>query len=108
IFNLPWLALISSFLVYFLGGYFLYSALYAAIGAAVDSETDTQQFMVPVMLPLMLGLYVTQLSVFTNPEGSAMFWLSMIQFNSPIAILVRIAMGNDEVWEVLLSISLLI
>ena len=108
IFNLPWLALISSFLVYFLGGYFLYSALYAAIGAAVDSETDTQQFMVPVMLPLMLGLYVTQLSVFTNPEGSAMFWLSMIPFTSPIAMLVRIAMGNAEVWEVLLSISLLI
>lgn len=108
IWNLPWLALISSFLVYFLGGYFLYSALYAAIGAAVDSETDTQQFMVPVMLPLMLGLYVTQLSVFTNPEGSAMFWLSMIPFTSPIAMLVRIAMGNAEVWEVLLSISLLI
>ncbi|MDB4089108.1 ABC transporter permease [Flavobacteriales bacterium] len=108
IINLPWLALISSFLVYFLGGYFLYSALYAAIGAAVDSETDTQQFMIPVMLPLMLGLYVTQLSVFTNPEGSAMFWLSMIPFTSPIAMLVRIAMGNAEVWEVLLSIALLI
>lgn len=108
IINLPWLALISSFLVYFLGGYFLYSALYAAIGAAVDSETDTQQFMVPVMLPLMLGLYVTQLSVFTNPEGSAMFWLSMIPFTSPIAMLVRIAMGNAEIWEVLLSIALLI
>jgi len=108
ILNLPWLAIISSFLVYFLGGYFLYSALYAAIGAAVDSETDTQQFMIPVMLPLMLGLYVTQLSVFTNPAGSAMFWLSMIPFTSPIAMLVRIAMGNAEVWEVLLSITLLV
>ena len=37
-----------------------------------------------------------------------MFWLSMIPFTSPIAMLVRIAMGNAEVWEVLLSISLLI
>ena len=80
----------------------------AVIGAAVDSETDTQQFMIPVMLPLMLGLYVTQLSVFTNPAGSAMFWLSMIPFTSPIAMLVRISMGNAEVWEVLLSITLLI
>ena len=32
----------------------------------------------------------------------------MIPFTSPIAMLVRIAMGNAEVWEVLLSISLLI
>jgi ABC-2 type transport system permease protein len=108
LFNLPWLALISSFLVYFLGGYLLYSALYAAIGAAVDSETDTQQFLVPVMIPLALGLYVAQFSVMTNPEGPAMFWLSMIPFTSPVVMLIRISMESVEIWEVLLSITILI
>ena len=107
IFSLPWLALVSSFLVYFLGGYLLYSALYAAIGAAVDSETDTQQFLIPVMIPLMLGLYVAQLSVMTNPEGPAMFWLSMIPLTSPVVMLIRIAMESVELWEVLLSIGIL-
>lgn len=107
IFSLPWLALVSSFLVYFLGGYLLYSALYAAIGAAVDSETDTQQFLVPVMIPLMLGLYVAQFSVMTNPEGPAMFWLSMIPLTSPVVMLIRIAMESVELWEVLLSIAIL-
>jgi len=99
--------LVSSFLVYFLGGYLLYSALYAAIGAAVDSETDTQQFLIPVMIPLMLGLYVAQLSVMTNPEGPAMFWLSMIPLTSPVVMLIRIAMESVELWEVLLSIGIL-
>ena len=108
IWGLPWLQLIVSFLFYFLGGYFLYSSLYAAIGAAVDSETDTQQFLMPVMLPLMLGFYVTQMSVMTNPEGSAIFWLSMIPFTSPVAMLVRISMGSVELWEVLLSMALLV
>jgi ABC-2 type transport system permease protein len=108
IWGLPWLQLIVSFLFYFLGGYFLYSSLYAAIGAAVDSETDTQQFLMPVMLPLMLGFYVTQMSVMTNPEGSAIFWLSMIPFTSPVSMLVRISMGSVELWEVLLSMSLLV
>ncbi len=108
IFNLPWVSLIGSFLIYFIGGYLLYSSLYAAIGAAVDSETDTQQFMIPVMLPLMLGIYVTQISVMTNPEGAAMFWLSIIPLTSPIAMLVRIAMESVELWEVLLSIFILI
>ena len=108
IMNLPWLALISSFLIYFLGGYLLYSALYAAIGAAVDNETDTQQFLVPVMIPLALGLYVAQFSVMTNPEGGAMFWLSMIPFTSPVVMLIRISMESVELWEVLLSIAILI
>jgi len=106
--NLPWLQIIFSFFFYFLGGYLLYSSLYAAIGAAVDSETDTQQFLMPIMLPLMLGFYVTQLSVMTNPEGSAMFWLSMIPFTSPVAMLVRISMESVSLWEVLLSMFLLI
>ncbi|HUH26560.1 MAG TPA: ABC transporter permease, partial [Flavobacterium sp.] len=46
--KLPLLSLTFYFLIYFIGGYFLYSSLYAAIGAAVDNETDTQQFMFPV------------------------------------------------------------
>ncbi|MGB1041726.1 MAG: ABC transporter permease, partial [Flavobacteriales bacterium] len=108
IWNLPWFALISSFLIYFIGGYLLYSSLYAAIGAAVDNETDTQQFMFPVLLPLMLGFYITYMSVLTNPEGASMFWLSMIPFTSPIAMLVRISMESVELWEVLLSIGILI
>lgn len=108
IFSLPWLALISSFLIYFLGGYLMYSALYAAVGAAVDSETDTQQFLMPIMIPLMLGLYVAQFSVMTNPEGPAMFWLSMIPLTSPVVMLIRISMESVEMWEVILSISILI
>lgn len=72
--NLPILSLVIFFLIYFIGGYFLYSAIYAAIGAAVDSETDTQQFMFPVILPLMLGIYVGFFSVIENPHGSVFYY----------------------------------
>ena len=56
--NLPILTMFFSFIVYFLGGYLIYSSIYAAIGAAVDSETDTQQFMLPVLMPLIIAIYV--------------------------------------------------
>ncbi|MGB5556359.1 MAG: ABC transporter permease, partial [Flavobacteriaceae bacterium] len=36
IFKIPWLMLISFFIVYFVLGYLIYSSIYAAIGAAVD------------------------------------------------------------------------
>lgn len=81
--NLPLTTLLLSFLVYFIGGYFLYSAIYAAIGAAVDSETDTQQFMIPIILPLMLGIYVGFFSVIENPHGSVSMVFSMIPLTSP-------------------------
>lgn len=95
------------FLFFFIGGYLFYSALYAAIGSAVDSETETQQFMMPVMMPLLLG-YALSLSVVTNdPYGSIAFWLSMIPFTSPIAMVVRLPYGVPD-WQLALSMIILV
>ncbi len=107
IYNLPMFTLIIFFLIYFIGGYFLYSAIYAAIGAAVDSETDTQQFMFPIILPLMLGIYVGFFSVIENPHGTVSTIFSMIPFTSPIVMLMRIPFGVPW-WELAISVSLLI
>lgn len=99
--------IVSVFIFFFLGGYLFYSALYAAIGSAVDSETETQQFMMPVMMPLLLG-YALSLSVVTNdPYGDIAFWLSMIPFTSPIAMVVRLPYGVPN-WELALSMGILI
>ncbi|MFC5046477.1 ABC transporter permease [Aquimarina hainanensis] len=104
--RLPLITLTISFLIYFIGGYFLYSAIYAAIGAAVDSETDSQQFMLPVILPLMLGIYVGFFSVIENPHGTVSTIFSMIPLTSPIVMLMRIPFGVPW-WEVVISIVLL-
>jgi len=105
--KLPLVTLVFSFLIYFIGGYFLYSAIYAAIGAAVDSETDSQQFMLPIILPLMLGIYVGFFSVIENPHGTVSTVFSMIPLTSPIVMLMRIPFGVNW-WEVVISIFLLI
>ena len=107
ILKLPLLTLVSSFFVYFIGGYFLYSSIYAAIGAAVDSETDSQQFMLPIILPLMLGIYVGFFAVIENPHGTVSTVFSMIPLTSPIVMLMRIPFGVPW-WEILISIALLI
>jgi ABC-2 type transport system permease protein len=104
--NLPIITLIISFLVYFIGGYFLYSAIYAAIGAAVDSETDTQQFMFPIILPLMLGIYVGFFSVIENPHGTVSTIFSMIPLTSPIVMLMRIPFGVPW-YELVISLIIL-
>lgn len=107
ILKLPYASLLSFFVVYFLGGYFLYSAIYAAIGAAVDSETDTQQFMFPIILPLILGIYVGFFSVVENPHGTVSTIFSIVPLTSPIVMLMRIPFGVPW-WEIAISLIVLI
>lgn len=104
--KLPLLTIFISFLIYFIGGYFLYSSLYAAIGAAVDSETDSQQFLLPIILPLMLGVYVGFFTVISDPNGTVATVFSMIPLTSPIVMMMRIPFGVP-VWQIIVSIAIL-
>jgi ABC-2 type transport system permease protein len=106
--GLPIGSIIGGFLFFFLGGYLLYSAMFAAIGSAVDDQTDAQQFMFPVTIPLILS-YIVSINVIINgdPNGPLAFWLSMIPFTSPIAMVMRLPFGVPT-WQLLLSGVLLI
>ena len=104
--EIPIVKLLLSFLFYFLGGYLLYGALLAAVGSAVDSEADSQQFMMPITIPLIFSFVVAQ-TVMDNPDGPMAFWLSIFPLTSPIIMMVRIPFGV-ELWELLLSMTLLI
>ncbi len=105
-----WPFIILSFIIYFLGGYLMYSALFAAVGAAVDAETDTQQFMLPITLPLVFSIALSTSVVLRDPNGALSFWLSIIPLTSPIVMMVRAPFLNlaTQWWEVALSIGLLI
>ncbi|MDP3314232.1 ABC transporter permease [Lutibacter sp.] len=104
--NLPILTMFFSFIIYFLGGYLIYSSIYAAIGAAVDSETDTQQFMMPVLMPLIIAIYVG-FSVIENPHGPIALGFSLFPLTSPIVMLMRIPFGVPW-WQIAVSMFLLI
>jgi ABC-2 type transport system permease protein len=104
--NLPIAAILISFVVYFIGGYFLYSSFYAAIGAAVDNQTDSQQFLLPIIMPLMLSVYVGFFSVINDPHGTVAVVFSMIPLTSPIVMLMRIPFGVP-LWQIAISVTLL-
>jgi ABC-2 type transport system permease protein len=105
--GIPWGTLLMLFVLYFLGGYILYGSLFAMIGSAVDSETDSQQVMLPVMLPLFFS-YIISISIINNPGGPAAIWFSQIPLSSPIIMLQRVASGTVGLWEVIVSLVLLV
>ncbi|SNR70399.1 ABC transporter permease [Hymenobacter mucosus] len=104
--NVP--LLVGCFLFYFLGGYLFYGSLFGAIGSAVDNDTDTQQFMLPVTMPLILTFVVSQAILTTNPNGTVAVWMSMIPFTSPIAMMMRLPFGGVPMWQLGVSMVLLV
>lgn len=106
IMEINWPLMLSTFVLYFIGGYLLYSGFFAAIGAAVDDENDVQQFMTPVMLPLFFAYFVSIMSV-NNPDGLAAQVFSFIPLTSPTVMMIRVAIGGVSIWELMLSIALL-
>jgi ABC-2 type transport system permease protein len=103
--NFPYI--LGTFLFYFLGGYLIYSALFAAVGSAVDNETETQQFMLPITLPLIFTFILGMNVIVNAPDSPLAFWLSIIPFTSPIAMMIRIPYGVPA-WQLILSMVLLV
>ncbi|MFE3868648.1 ABC transporter permease [Flavobacterium sp. LS2P90] len=104
--NLPIGSILGGFVIYFIGGYFLYSSFYAAIGAAVDNQTDSQQFLLPIIMPLMLSVYIGFFTVINDPHGTIAIIFSMIPLTSPIVMLMRIPFGVP-LWQIAISVTLL-
>ena len=94
------------FLIYFLGGFFLYGAFFAAIGSAVDNLQDASQFTLPISLPIIASLMFMGI-VLNNPEGNASVFLSMFPLTSPILMMARLAFGVPD-WHLVISILILI
>ena len=104
--NLPLTNIFFAFIIYFIGGYFLYASIFAAIGAAIDNQADAQQFMLPITLIIIIGLYVGVLTVPEDPNGIIAQIFSYIPFTSPIVMLMRIPHGVP-LYEQILSVTIL-
>lgn len=95
-----------NFVIYFIGGYLLYSSLFAGLGSAVDQASDSSQFMTPVMLIMIFALYAG-MGCMENPTGPMAVWCSIIPFTSPVVMMIRIPFGVPA-WQLALSIALLL
>lgn len=93
-------------LIFFVGGYFLYSSLYAAIGAACSNEQDAQQLQWLATMPLVFSVVIFG-TVLSDPASKASVVLSEIPFFTPILMTLRISVQTPPVWQIALSIGLL-
>lgn len=101
------LALWFWFVVYFLGGYFLYSALFAAVGAAASTDQEANQAQMPISL-LLVASFVMFPIIARSPGSTLSAALTMVPFFSPVLMMLRIALASPPLWQILLSVGILI
>jgi len=98
---------IVSFGVFFVLGYFLYSTMYAALGSMVNSDQEAQQVQWPAMLPIVFSI-VLATSVMQHPDSQLALWTSLVPFFTPILMFVRIMAETPPMWQIVLSIVLML
>lgn len=91
--------------LFFIGGFLFYSSIYAAIGSAVSNVQDASQLSTIATLPVIIGI-VASMAIMQDPNSTFAFWISIIPFTSPMAMMSRLPYGVP-VWEIALSIVLL-
>src|SRR5215469_7125820 len=96
-----------SFVLYFLLGYLLYSTMYAAIGAIATTEQEGQQLQFLIVIPLVLSVFMLS-PVIRTPDSAAVVWMSMIPFLSPIVMYARIVVQTPPLWQIGLSLALMV
>jgi ABC-2 type transport system permease protein len=95
------------FIIYFLLGFFFYSALSAGFGATVSQEAELQQFAMVLMLPLLLALML-MMYILGNPAALPVVLLSLFPPCTPIVMCLRMSAMAVPWWQLGLSIVLMV
>jgi ABC-2 type transport system permease protein len=98
---------LAFFVVYFLLGFLLYSALAAGFGASVSNEQEIQQFSMIIVLPLLVGL-ILMTYILANPSALPVVLLSLFPPCTPVVMYLRISQQVPPWWQLALSVVLLI
>src|SRR6185369_13272795 len=104
--NIP-VSLLIYFVVYFVLGYFLFATLYALVGSTVSSEEEAQQAQIPVTMLLVVPMMIFNM-IIANPTSTASIGLSMVPFFAPTLMMMRIAVVNPPLWQILLSMLIML
>ncbi|HXN12287.1 MAG TPA: ABC transporter permease, partial [Candidatus Acidoferrales bacterium] len=100
-------SLIVWFVIFYTLGYLLYSAIFAGVGAIFNSIDEAQQWNFVVVLPLIAASAMI-LPVATASDSTVSVAASLFPFCSPILMFERMAVHEPPLWQVALSLILLV
>jgi ABC-2 type transport system permease protein len=100
-------ATIAMFPLFFVLGYLFYAVLFGIGGSLVYRAEEQQLAVGPVSILMVLAFY-SSMFVFTNPDSSFAVAVSFVPFLSPLTMFARVALGDVPLWQVLVSIAIMV
>lgn len=92
------------FVLFFLVGFVLLAAIYASSASLVSRMEDTGPVLTPVMMMTMAPYFVV---IFFNDNALVLTVASYVPISAPVAMPVRLFLGEAVWWEPLLSLAIL-
>jgi len=93
--------------VFFVLGFLMYSAMYAGVGALCSSMQDAQNYQFPIMAMIIIPMLMLAVAM-KSPDSGPPMVMSLIPFFTPILMFIRVMVGDPALWQVILSIVLLV
>jgi len=93
--------------IFFIAGYLLYAAILGSIGVMAPNAREGSQFTFVAILPLLIPLWFNY-AFSESPDGPLIIFLSMFPFTSPPSMMTRLILTDVPIWQILISILLLI
>lgn len=94
-------------LLYFVGGYLLYSSILGGIGALAPTSREGAQYTFIVLLPMMIVVWASN-ALIEAPNGPTALFMSLFPLTSPIAMVTRLASVPVPIEQLLLGLALLV
>ncbi|MFB4167074.1 ABC transporter permease [Virgibacillus sp. JSM 102003] len=94
-------------IVFFLLGYLLYATLAAMLGSLVSRTEDVQQMIMPMIFLVMIAFFIAMFGL-EAPDSSFVTVTSYIPFFAPMLMFLRVGMLDIPIWEVVISIGILV
>lgn len=88
-------------------GFLFYAFLYGAMGALVSKTEDVNKSAGSLQMIIMI-VYFAVLTQMSNADGIVMKVASFLPVSSYSAMYIRVAMGEVQLWEILLSYVILV
>src|SRR5699024_11604780 len=93
--------------VFFLLEYFLYATISAMLGSLVSRVEDVQQLVLPIVFLVMIPFFIAMFGL-SMPEAKFITITSFFPFFAPMIMFLRVGMLEVPVWQISLSIGILI
>jgi ABC-2 type transport system permease protein len=94
-------------IVFFVLGFMLFSSLFMTVGSMCTTDQDAQQLQGLITLPMIVPILCLML-LLQNPNSGLAVVLSMIPLFAPMIMLARIILLQPPLWQILLSMALIL